>query len=558
MNDHAEKSKRKLFEVVLVLILCMLFTFILQFSFSDLIGVDGYYHIAMADLMRDQGLTLNGSSFPYLYLTTLKDNFADQHFLYHVLLIPFTYLGLLFGAKVAAAFFAGLAFFSVYLLLRVLTGKHAWWLILFFPLLSSGFLFRMFLPRAPAVSLACMLLLIALQLVYTTKKQSRGFLALLSIGSFFFVWLYGGFVLFGVWCVMYTAVSLLVSFFSKSYTSFKRVLKSSVAVFLGFIVGLLLHPFFPEILQFLHIQIFKTGTMASIPVGGEWSSYDFNGFVSNNGIALLIFMLGLIALAINVVAACVIHKMRLDGEFTKSGTLYWFRLSGAGRSVIVSLGLFSFLLFIMTLVSKRYVEYFVPFAFVFFCAQFVYFIPLIKNGIKKGVSILPKKVRSILSKKSVWGGSVFVILLACGIFLYQYTSIYAFYTSAVENTNERPYSYMEEITQYTLEHIPEGEIIFNVSWDDFPALFMGDRKHLYVWGLDPLFLYEHDPRLYEQGKLVWDVEDPDMLKEIITQDFRSTYIYVNRRDEKLIQTLDSRREFKRLVGNEAGVLYEVL
>src|SRR4029453_8723312 len=35
------------------------------------------------------------------------------------------------------------------------------------------------------------------------------------------------------------------------------------------------------------------------------------------------------------------------------------------------------------------------------------------------------------------------------------------------------------------ENIPAGERIFNCNWDDFPKLFFLDTKHRYVYGLDP-------------------------------------------------------------------------
>jgi hypothetical protein len=46
------------------------------------------------------------------------------------------------------------------------------------------------------------------------------------------------------------------------------------------------------------------------------------------------------------------------------------------------------------------------------------------------------------------------------------------------------------------ENIPAGERIFNCNWDDFPKLFFLDTKHTYVYGLDPNYLYSKNPDLY--------------------------------------------------------------
>jgi hypothetical protein len=50
-------------------------------------------------------------------------------------------------------------------------------------------------------------------------------------------------------------------------------------------------------------------------------------------------------------------------------------------------------------------------------------------------------------------------------------------------------------TQWLLDHVPHGAIIFNASWDDFPKLFYYDDQHAYVTGLDPMYLFDHNPEL---------------------------------------------------------------
>ncbi len=50
---------------------------------------DGFYHTKMAILMKEQGVVKN---FPWMYFTTYRENFVDQHFGYHLFLIPFLFL----------------------------------------------------------------------------------------------------------------------------------------------------------------------------------------------------------------------------------------------------------------------------------------------------------------------------------------------------------------------------------------------------------------------------------------------------------------------------------
>ncbi|HXW01365.1 MAG TPA: hypothetical protein VEC93_23345, partial [Anaerolineae bacterium] len=56
----------------------------LQFSTPNLTSIDGYFHIRFTQVMRENGLR---PPFPWLPLTILNpEDYADHHFLYHVLL----------------------------------------------------------------------------------------------------------------------------------------------------------------------------------------------------------------------------------------------------------------------------------------------------------------------------------------------------------------------------------------------------------------------------------------------------------------------------------------
>ena len=95
----------------LLFVLFIALMYLIQFSTKNLVGTDGYYHIKFSSLMRTEGLK---PGFPWLPLTILNPGeFADHHFLFHVLLIPFTFGDLVFGAKLASVLFASFAFLSI-------------------------------------------------------------------------------------------------------------------------------------------------------------------------------------------------------------------------------------------------------------------------------------------------------------------------------------------------------------------------------------------------------------------------------------------------------------
>src|SRR5574337_558546 len=105
----------------------------------------------MASLIASQGPL---HQFPWLDLTTLGQHFADQHFLFHVLLIPFVrWFGMFPGTQLAAVFFAGLFVTVFYAVLRQLKISRAWfWTAL---LAASPFLIlRLSLGKASPLALA--------------------------------------------------------------------------------------------------------------------------------------------------------------------------------------------------------------------------------------------------------------------------------------------------------------------------------------------------------------------------------------------------------------------
>ncbi len=111
------KTALKEFRTGLLLwIVFLLFLGLVQFSSPDLPDNDGYYHIKLAYLMRTEGIK---PEFPWLPLSILNQrDYSDHHFLFHIALIPFTFGDLRTGAKIAAVFFASLAFLSTWYLLK--------------------------------------------------------------------------------------------------------------------------------------------------------------------------------------------------------------------------------------------------------------------------------------------------------------------------------------------------------------------------------------------------------------------------------------------------------
>lgn len=118
---------------------------------------DGFYHAKIAEFLR-QGKLL--TTMPWMQFSSLKNEFTDHQLLYHLILVPFTYIkGPLIGVKIATVFLAGLMGISFYWLLKKLHFIYPYWLTLALITLN-GLNFRLTLVKTNSLSLILVWLLI--------------------------------------------------------------------------------------------------------------------------------------------------------------------------------------------------------------------------------------------------------------------------------------------------------------------------------------------------------------------------------------------------------------
>jgi hypothetical protein len=292
-----------------------------QMAALGLVGTDGYYHIKLAFLMRAD-LT---PEFIWLPLTILNpQDYVDHHWLFHVLLIPFTGGDLIVGGQIAAVVFATAALGAAGWLLRArgVPGAALW--AIGMVAASSAFVYRLSMPRAQSLSL---LWLIAAMYLMLARRER--WLVLLGLT---YVWLYNAFPLLLVVAGVYVVAARLV----EGRWRWEALLYSAFGVGLG----LVLNPYFPQNLIFIYHHLIAKLDIASVRVGSEWYPYTTEQLMQNSGPALAAFIGGAFALGWQR------QRLSLDAAFS-------FGLS-------IAFG-------IMLLSSRRFVEYFPAFA-VLFCA----------------------------------------------------------------------------------------------------------------------------------------------------------------------------------------------
>ncbi|MDQ3258289.1 MAG: hypothetical protein M3R15_31125, partial [Acidobacteriota bacterium] len=301
----------------------------LQFSTSAICCVDwdGYYHIKWSQLLWE---AIKGGQFPptftWLPLTSLNpEKYADQHLLFHILQIPFTWFAdLRLGAKVATTLFASLALFSCYwLIVRYRIRYPLVWLAALLAC-SMGFLWRMSMAKAMSISIVFMV-----TGIYLLFERKYRWLAPLA---FLYVWTYNLYVLLCVAAVIW----LCVIWWAERRLEWRPVLWTAVGTLAGFVIN----PYFPKnVMLFIeHLLIKARVGEFSTSVGSEWYPYDTWFFIKSCFVACVAMFVGYLAYG------------AID---RKSATRPSFFL------------VFSTLLLVATFRSQRFVEYWPPFAVLF-------------------------------------------------------------------------------------------------------------------------------------------------------------------------------------------------
>ena len=492
---------------------------------------DSFYHLKMALLMRDHGIV---RSFPWLPLTTLAKDYTDHHFLYHLLLIPFiTAFGPYTGMIVATIFFAACTITLFYVLLTTYGARHAW-AYTFILMTASSFIFRLNLAKASALSL----LVLFCALIAIKKNNS---LALFVI-SWLYVLLYGGWPIMIVVVGTFLAAHIVVDhFFDRhplhSWARFffwNRLFRGSrnawtdffsapetrhaVAVVAGLGCGVVVNPYFPANIHFYWnqiVQIALIGYKDTIGVGSEWypSSLD-TLFLTTSGI----FLLAMVAMTVSAFILFWPETLRHERDAIQRHEL----------TAMIAGAFLTALFFVMTLRSKRHVEYFAPFA--------VFAFALLTDFVIRRVDI-----RAVFAKVSFFSGRLRTIPVAATVMVFVFLVIGAKDVVATHTlyANGVPWTRYAGATTWIAAHAPKDAIIFHSSWDEFPPLFFHDDGRRYIIGLDPTFLYLRDSVRYQLWVDVTTGNVPRGAAALVKREFGARYVFIAHDNEEMLHAFES-------------------
>jgi hypothetical protein len=303
----------------------------------------------------------------------------------------------------------------------------------------------------------------------------------------------------------------------------------------GMVLGNLINPYFPNnfLLFFEHFWTkFKVGSDFVVAVGGEWYPYTGMELIMNFPIALLAMLIGYILF------------VPRGGKLPEKAAFFLA---------------FTTILLAAQFRSKRFAEYFPPFAILFasFAWQAFTAPKIVELPEDFQREIDPYLDAPVPTEQQQWIASAkaaapwIIGILLFVFWFYNLIGLHKFgfdEAGMIDNikTNEpgdkyrRAMEFATGLDETGAENIPKGEIIFNCTWDDFPKLFFYDTKHRYVYGLDPNYLYSEHQELYTTLKDLTEgkIDDP---APVIREKFGANYIFADAKEnvDMIAKALDS-------------------
>jgi hypothetical protein len=468
----------------------------IQFASPNIPGFDGFYHIKMARLTLEEGMPLD---FPYLPLTILdSERFSDIHMLLHVFQAPFTWHGdLRRAAKVSSLVFATIAFTLIAMILfrHGIRFPYLWVLLLF--ALSSDFLYRMAMPRAPVFGVMFMILAFH----FIVRRQPLG----LAVISTLFVWTYRSFLIL----IPLVGIGIVTHYLTRKSLEYKLVL----ALVVGIAIGMIVNPYFPIDLQYFFGDVARKFLSEGFAteVGGEWYTYGTWKLVKVCFGALALFASGV--------------WLTNRNEWKEDpARLYWFLATAFWLVLLMR--------------SRRFVEYFAPSALMFFAFA--------TRSWLRDFSFAQLRRRRSLQLLAV----ALAVMIGSAIF-------YNVSVTRRDMRNEPPAYAYRGAARWLMRNTEKDSRVFHTDWDDFPMLFFDNTHNTYIVGLDPDNLRVENPQMFELWRAIASGEVTRPEDEIL-QTFGAEYAFTDRYHRGFIRVAERSPRMRRVYADAHTLIYQIL
>ena len=409
-----------------------------QSSFPWLFGYDGFFHLALARRMVEQGLDPTMDWMAFSIFGAQGEAFVDHHFGFHVALMPFVAVlpGVIAG-KVAASLFAALALAVMYLWLRREQVPQPLLVTLAPMALSWAFVFRMGMVRAMSLSIV---LLVAT--IYLARAGRTFALAAVCVvyALFYQLSVLAIPIALGAW--------LAERLFGQAPDQQRHPGPwTVVGAAVGVAVGLTVHPDFPHTWPYLLRHAGIGATRSTIPIGTEWAATSWrDGWMQGYGLIVLVALVSPFAL----------RAARARGRLRPGTPLL---LAGAACGVVLALR------------NMRWVELSMP---------------------------LSAMALGLLWRDSGWrpGRAGLIAAWLVVATLVPVTAWRATHTGDLD-----PHRFAGA-ADWLEENVEPGELLYNVRWAEWSEWVFHAPDYRFVVGLTPHNLWMHDEERFKHFMLV--------------------------------------------------------
>jgi hypothetical protein len=410
---------------------------------------DTGYHVAVARLIASHGIL---RAFPWTPFSWLAERYADKELLFHLAMVPLAGLDWVTAAKIIGTVAGALLLATQYGILRASDRPAAgWWPLV--ALASSGyFVMRFALVRPHVVA-------IALALLVTWAAARRRYVLLLA-AAVVYPWSY---VAWHMALVLAGVVELAAVLAGR-----RPEWRTLAVVAAGLLVGLVVHPNFPAIVELAKLQSWDVlvasawGGRAGLEQGTEFLPFDAEGLVR------------VAAVPLAAVAVALVLALRARWE----------------DPVPLAFALAATAWVPVTLASQRFIEYLVPFAFTALA------LALPRHGAR-------------------------VATAAAGAVAIGWTALLG--RLPVESLRTRQLDFPPATEAALRATVPEGAQVFTCGWLATGEMMLALPERKFMVALDPVFFLVHDEARYRRWFTLVHAP-PDSPARVVREEFGAEFV----------------------------------
>jgi len=515
---------------ILIVIVSAVVASIFHFSFLNIPDLDSFYYIRLAWMYRTRGLF--DVDFPWIPYSVIKNFSSSLWYGFGIFLIPFTYFDdMVTGIKVAGAFLTIAALSLYYWVMKrdELQMALLWPFLLFFSAPNVMYQFLMTRPQLISLALGPLLFSLLVNRSATADRSeseaARTNIVPLVLTSLGLVWFHLNFI----WlAALILAVITVTAWIVEKKLEWRRI----AAVVAGALLGWLARPNPLGAAKLLHIQIvqqlLEKQSGLTLLLGRENLPLSSAVFARN-----FIPFTSLWVLAILIMAGFVVS--RVNAQSSAKRILLWSSLT------------LSFVFFLLTVfVGRRSYNLWAEFGIIFIAGVFTYII-------------------SFRAQRTIRNIAIGAIV---GFFIFVASDSTSKTIVSIPRIGYPP-DMLRSAALWLKKNSQPGDVVFNLSWSNFSPLFFWNQQNYYVGGLDPIFQYAYDPKLYWKfhhlatnplaaktcAAAVCSKETLEDTYEVLVRDFKAKYVVVGKQQRSAYQFFERDIRFQKQLETKQEVVY---